>query len=95
MPREKAQAAKPLIKHLTTPGLDLRLALGRVRDDVLKSTGSRQEPFLYGTLGGSEISLVPGKAPPVSDSWSLRTNRSSASTSSTLSRRPEPMCPHL
>ena len=24
-----------LVKHLTTPGLDLRLALGKVRDDVL------------------------------------------------------------
>jgi len=58
-----------LIKHLTTPGLDLRLALGRVRDDVLKSTANRQEPFLYGSLGGTEISLVPAAGaqprPPV------------------------------
>ena len=43
-----------LVKHLTTPGLDLRLALGRVRDEVLKSTGNRQEPFVYGSLGGAE-----------------------------------------
>lgn len=41
-----------------TPGLDLRLALGRVRDEVLKNTGSRQEPFVYGSLGGAEIALV-------------------------------------
>src|SRR6185436_19615776 len=27
-----------LVKHLTAPGLDLRLALGQVRDDVLKAT---------------------------------------------------------
>ena len=48
-----------LAKHLTTPGLDLRLALGRVRDEVLKSTGNSQEPFVYGSLGGTEIALVP------------------------------------
>lgn len=48
-----------LMRHLFTPGLDLRLALGRVRDDVLKNTANRQEPFLYGSLGGSEITLVP------------------------------------
>jgi Tfp pilus assembly protein PilF len=47
-----------LLKHLATPGLDLRLAFGRVRDEVLASTGRKQEPFLYGSLGGSEISLV-------------------------------------
>ena len=47
-----------LVKHLTTPGLDLRLALGRVRDEVLKSTAKRQEPFVYGSLGGAEIPLV-------------------------------------
>ena len=47
-----------LVKHLTTPGLDLRLALGRVRDEVLKSTGNKQEPFVYGSLGGTEITLA-------------------------------------
>lgn len=52
-----------LVKHLTTPGLDLRLALGRVRDEVLKATSNRQEPFVYGSLGGSEIPLVTGSAP--------------------------------
>jgi hypothetical protein len=51
-----------LAKHLATPGLDVRLALGRVRDEVLKSTGSKQEPFVYGSLGGSEIPLVAGPA---------------------------------
>jgi uncharacterized caspase-like protein len=47
-----------LLKHLTVPGLDIRLAFGRVRDEVLKSTGRRQEPFLYGSLGGEAISLL-------------------------------------
>ena len=57
-----------LLKHLMEPGLDIRLALGRVRDDVLKNTNSQQEPFVYGSLGGTSISLVPApsapKAPP-------------------------------
>ena len=47
-----------LLKHLATPGLDVRLSLGRVRDEVLRTTGRRQEPFVYGSLGGAEISLV-------------------------------------
>jgi uncharacterized caspase-like protein len=47
-----------LVKHLTTPGLDLRLALGKVRDDVLAETHRKQEPFVYGSLGGSTVALV-------------------------------------
>jgi uncharacterized caspase-like protein len=47
-----------LLKHLTTPGLDLRLALGKVRDDVLAETHRKQEPFVYGSLGGSTVALV-------------------------------------
>ena len=53
--------ATALLKHLTEPGLDLRIAFGRVRDDVLKSTGNRQEPFVYGSLGGDTMALVPAK----------------------------------
>jgi len=57
-----------LSKHLTTPGLDVRRAFGFVRDDVLKSTGNKQEPFVYGSLGGEDVPLVPVKmtaaAPP-------------------------------
>lgn len=34
--------AAALVKYLAEPGLDLRLAFGRVRDDVLKSTANRQ-----------------------------------------------------
>jgi hypothetical protein len=50
-----------LIKHIATPGLDLRKVFGFVRDDVLKSTSNRQEPYLYGSLGGEDVSLVPAK----------------------------------
>ena len=51
-----------LSKHLTTPGLDVRRAFGFVRDDVLKATSNRQEPYLYGSLGGDDVALVPGPA---------------------------------
>jgi hypothetical protein len=51
--------AAALLKHLTEPGLDIRIALGRVRDDVMRTTAGRQEPFIYGSLGGSIIPLVP------------------------------------
>jgi uncharacterized caspase-like protein len=53
-----------LAKHLTTPGLDVRKAFGFVRDDVLKSTSNRQEPFVYGSLGGDDVPLVPARAAP-------------------------------
>lgn len=58
--------ATALVKHLTEPGLDLRIAFGRVRDDVLKATNNRQEPFVYGSLGGDNTALVPAVAKPAS-----------------------------
>ena len=51
-----------LVKHIAEPGLDIRIALGRVRDDVLRATGHRQEPFVYGSLGGETVSLTPAAA---------------------------------
>ena len=48
-----------LSRHITTPGLDVRRAFGYVRDDVLKTTNNRQEPFVYGSLGGEDVPLVP------------------------------------
>jgi uncharacterized caspase-like protein len=53
-----------LVKHITTPGLDVRKALGFVRDEVLKNTGYKQEPYVYGSLGGDDVPLVPVKAVP-------------------------------
>jgi uncharacterized caspase-like protein len=52
-----------LLSNIATPGLDVRLALGRVRDQVLASTAGRQEPFVYGSLGGAEIPLVASTKP--------------------------------
>lgn len=56
--------ATALVDHLTQPGLDLRKAFGFVRDDVLKVTGNTQEPFIYGSLGGNDVALVPALATP-------------------------------
>ncbi len=53
--------ATALVEHLPKPGLDLRKAFGFVRDDVLRSTGNKQEPFVYGSLGGDDVPLVPAK----------------------------------
>ena len=51
-----------LSRHLTSPGVDVRKAFGFVRDDVIKATASRQEPFVYGSLGGDDVPLVPAPA---------------------------------
>ena len=52
-----------ILKHLAVPELDVRLAFGRVRDEVLRNTANAQEPFVYGSLGGDAISLFPASLP--------------------------------
>jgi hypothetical protein len=47
-----------LLQNLFAPGLDIRLAFGRVLDAVLRNTGRQQSSFVYGSLGGGNISLV-------------------------------------
>lgn len=53
--------ATALVERLPMPGLDLRKAFGFVRDDVLKNTGYKQEPYVYGSLGGDDVAIVPAK----------------------------------
>ncbi|MFZ5690346.1 MAG: caspase family protein [Pseudomonadota bacterium] len=60
--------AAALVKNLAVPGRDIRIALGHVRDDVVRATGSRQEPFVAGSLGGAEVALVPDAAKPAEPS---------------------------
>ena len=50
-----------LLQHLETPNLDIRLLFGRVRDTVLSETGRKQEPFTYGSLGGTALYLKSAK----------------------------------
>src|ERR1700729_134376 len=61
---ENSQYATALVKYIAEPGVDLRVAFGRVRDEVLKKTSNRQEPFVYGSLGGDNLALVPQSAKP-------------------------------
>ncbi len=35
-----------------------------MRDDVLKTTGYKQEPYVYGSLGGDDVPLVAAKSVP-------------------------------
>jgi hypothetical protein len=42
------------VKHISTPGLDIRRLFDLVRDDVIESTGGRQRPFSYGSLSGRQ-----------------------------------------
>ena len=51
-----------LLKYLARPGLELGKAFRLVRDDVMNATGNRQEPFVYGSLGGNDVALVPAPA---------------------------------
>ena len=65
--------ATALVKHIATPGLDVRRAFGFVRDDVLQATGNRQEPYVYGSLGGADIALVPvASTPPANPQSEIR-----------------------
>ncbi len=60
-----------LLHHLTETNVDVRLALGRVRDEVIsetRDTPTPQEPFVYGSLGGAELPLV---SKPVSASTAV------------------------
>lgn len=54
--------ATALATYIAKPGLDLRKAFGYIRDDVMKVTNNQQEPFIYGSLGGSDVALVPAPA---------------------------------
>ncbi len=49
--------ALALSRFLVEPGLDIRIALGKVRDYVIELTDRQQEPFVYGSLGGARVVL--------------------------------------
>ena len=57
--------AQALIDLLPTPGLEVGFLFRQVRDAVLKATGRRQEPYLYGSLGSEPIFLAPEEAKAV------------------------------
>ena len=49
--------ANALLQVVEEPGVEIGFMFRRVRDLVLKATGQRQEPFTYGSLGGTPIYL--------------------------------------
>jgi len=56
---ENSPFVTALVKHMLTPGLEIRKVFGLVRDDVLAATKRQQEPFIYGTLGGDDFIVNP------------------------------------
>ncbi|MBI1209238.1 MAG: DUF1036 domain-containing protein [Azospirillum sp.] len=57
-----------LIQHIETPGIEINLMFGKVRDTVRQLTNDRQQPFTYGSLGGEPFyfrSLTPVAAAAV------------------------------
>ena len=44
-----------LVKHISTPGVEISKLFRLVRDDVLAATGKAQEPFVYGSLPGEDF----------------------------------------
>lgn len=83
---------KALLANLATPGVDLRIAFGKVRDAVLTSTSRKQEPYVYGSLGGSTVSIVEATAAPVvAEAKPAANAQVAAAPSSTQTRAaPEP-----
>ena len=57
---------KALAQRIAAPGVEIRLLFGQVRDDVRKSTDNRQEPAIYGSLGGDPFYFVPPGGPATS-----------------------------
>ncbi|MBP2233032.1 hypothetical protein J2847_006367 [Azospirillum agricola] len=47
-----------LLKHIATPGLELRTLFERVRDGVQTATQGRQRPFVSASLGGAQYWLA-------------------------------------
>ena len=57
---------RALLAHLEEPGLEVGLMFRKVRDAVLKATGNKQEPFVYGSLSskGAYLGARPKRLAP-------------------------------
>ena len=51
--------ARALIDRLAKPGVNIRLAFDRIREDVLHATANAQEPSLFGSLAGEFYLIGP------------------------------------
>ncbi|CAF3990276.1 unnamed protein product, partial [Rotaria sp. Silwood1] len=50
---------KYLLKHITTPDIDIDIILRRVAKDVGKETSNKQEPFRVSSIREENICVVP------------------------------------
>src|SRR5262249_27429525 len=53
--RKHSPFTESLLRHISTPGLEVHYLFREVRDDVLLATGRVQQPHVYGTLGRVRI----------------------------------------
>ncbi len=59
--------ASSLLTRLQQPGLEVNFLFRAIRDDVLKITNMRQEPYTYGSLGSERIYLNGDAEPSTTD----------------------------
>lgn len=64
-----------LLKHLKTPGLEIRTMLSRVRSDVIEITGGKQIPWENSSLTG-DVVLVPAASSAVEPKLEASANES-------------------
>ena len=57
--------ATALANRMLMPDVEIRKLFGLVRDDVLAATDRKQEPFIYGTLGGDDHFINPSGRQPI------------------------------
>jgi uncharacterized caspase-like protein len=64
---ENSPYTAALVRHITTPGLEIQSALTRVRGEVTDATGGKQRPWHNASLGREVfIGGQPSAVPPVS-----------------------------
>ena len=61
--RSNSPFVSALLKNVGQPGIEIRKLFGLVRDDVLAETAGRQEPSIYGSLGGADYFFTPPARP--------------------------------
>lgn len=66
-----------LLTYLEKPGLEVNMLFRQVRDHVMRETANEQRPFVYGSLPGESLYLVPpGDTPTDSDTADTETTPS-------------------
>jgi len=54
--------ARAFVNQIKSPGREIHLLFDYVRDDVLRATNSRQQPWTYGSVGKQEFYFIPAKS---------------------------------